>query len=163
MESIVQRNMKKNLGIAVLFATLLFASTAALADVVLDWNEIAVNTAIANGTNPFAQARDAAIVQLAVFEAVNSITGNYQPYLGTIVAPSGASAEAAAAQAAHDVLVTYFQNSQATLDQQLAASLALIPDGQPKIDAIATRNPAAAPILALPPDAGSAIPISPAT
>ena len=155
MESIVQRSMKKNLSIAVLFATLLFGSVAALADVVLDWNEIAVNTAIANGTNPFAQARDAAVVQLAVFEAVNSITGNYQPYLGTIVAPSGASAEAAAAQAAHDVLVTYFQNSQVTLDQQLAASLALIPDGQSKTDGIATGKAAAAAMIALRANDGS--------
>jgi len=43
----------------------------------LDWNEIAVTTAIANGQNPFAQARTGAIVQLGVFEAVNSITGDY--------------------------------------------------------------------------------------
>jgi len=155
MKGMVDRTTRRILVSCVLLATLVFASTAALADVVLDWNEIAVNTAIANGTNPFAQARDAAIVQLAVFEAVNSITGNYQPYLGTIVAPSGASAEAAAAQAAHDVLVTYFQNSQATLDQQLAASLALIPDGQPKIDAIATGKAAAAAMIALRTNDGS--------
>jgi len=121
----------------------------------LDWNAIAVHTAIGNGANPFAQARYAAIVQLAVFEAVNSITGNYQPYLGTIVAPSGASAEAAAAQAAHDVLVTYFQNSQVTLDQQLAASLALIPDGQSKTDGIATGKAAAAAMIALRANDGS--------
>ena len=71
--------------LCVLMATLLFGSAVASADVVLDWNVIAVNTAIANGQNPFAQARYAAIVQLAVFEAVNAITGDYQPYLGTIV------------------------------------------------------------------------------
>src|SRR5215467_1903159 len=94
--------------LVLVMAAVLFASAVARADVVLDWNAIAVDTAIANGTNPVAQARDAAIVQLAVFEAVNAITGNYQPYLGTIVAPSGASSDAAAAQAAHDVLVNYF-------------------------------------------------------
>ena len=58
-------------------------AAVAKADAVLDWNLIAVNTAIANGQSPFAQARYAAIVQLAVFEAVNAITGDYQPYLGT--------------------------------------------------------------------------------
>jgi hypothetical protein len=47
--------------------TLQFAAPAAAQqDVVLDWNERAVNTAIANGQNPFAQARTGAIVQLAV-------------------------------------------------------------------------------------------------
>ena len=79
----------------------MFGSAVAKADVVLDWNAIAVNTAVANSQNPFAQARYAAIVQLAVFEAVNAITGDYQPYLGTITAPPGASAEAAAIEAAY--------------------------------------------------------------
>jgi len=149
MESIVQRNMKKNLGIAVLLATLLFGSVTAGADVVLDWNSIAVDTAILNGANPFAQARYASIVQLAVFEAVNAITGNYRPYLGTIVAPAGALPDAAAVQAAHDVLLNYFQNSQLALDNQLAASLALIPNGQAKTDGIATGKAAAATMIAL--------------
>jgi hypothetical protein len=94
-------------------------------------------------------------VQLAVFEAVNSITGNYQPYLGTIVAPSGASAEAAAIQASYDVLVTYFPASQPTLLAQLNASLALIPNGQPKTDGIATGHAAAAAMVALRANDGS--------
>ena len=48
----------------------LFGSVAAKADVVLDWNAIAVSTAIANGQNPVAQTRFGTIAQLAVFEAV---------------------------------------------------------------------------------------------
>ena len=55
-------------------ATLWCAPAIAHADVVLDWNVIAVDTAIANGQNPFAQARYGAIVQVAVFEAVNATT-----------------------------------------------------------------------------------------
>src|SRR5215475_501040 len=106
--------------------TVVFASAVASADVVLDWNAIAVGTFAANGADPFAQARYGAIVQLAVFEAVNSITGDYKPYLGNIVAPAGASPDAAAAQAAHDVLVNYFSASQTALDNQLTATLALI-------------------------------------
>src|SRR6267378_13903 len=91
---------KRNLGLCMLMATLLFWPAVAKADAVLDWNLIAVNTTIANGQSPFAQARYAAIVQLAVFEAVDSITRDYRPYLGNIVAPHGASADAAAIQAA---------------------------------------------------------------
>ena len=153
---IVPRSRKKNLGSCVLLATLLLGSVLVNADVVLDWNAIAVDTAIANGTNPFAQARYMAMVQLAVFEAVNSIKGEYKPYLGTITAPARASAEAAAAQAAHDVLFQSFKNSQVTLDQQLAATLALIPDGQAKQDGIAVGKAAAAAILALRANDGSA-------
>ena len=142
------------LGLCMLIATL-FGSAVAKADVVLDWNVIAVNTAVANGQNPFAQARSAAIVQLAVFEAVNAITRDYQPYLGSIVAPHGASADAAAIQAAYHVLSTYFPASASTLLTARANSLALIPDGQAKIDGIATGDAAALAMIALRANDGS--------
>ena len=87
MKSMNGSATKWTFGVCMLMATLLFGPAVAKADAVLDWNLIAVNTAIANGQSPFAQARSAAIVQLAVFEAVNAITGDYRPYLGSIVAP----------------------------------------------------------------------------
>ncbi len=148
---------KRTLGLCMLMATL-FASAVAKADAVLDWNVIAVNTAVANSQNPFAQARSAAIVQLAVFESVNAITGEYHPYLGTIVAPPGASADAAAIQAAYRVLSTYFPGSAWTLDPERANSLASIPDGQAKTDGIATGEAAALAMIALRADDGSSPP-----
>jgi hypothetical protein len=141
-----------------LMATLLFGSAVAKSDVVLDWNVIAVNTAIANGQSPFAQARSAAIVQLAVFESVNAITGKYHPYLGTIAAPPGASARAAAIQAAYRVLSTYFPASAPTLDADRANSLASIRDGQAKINGIATGEAAALAMIALRANDGSSPP-----
>jgi hypothetical protein len=138
-----------------LMATLLFGTAVAKADAVLDWNLIAVNTAIANGQSPFAQARYGAIVQLAVFEAVNAITREYQPYLGSIVAPHGASADAAAIEAAYRVLSTYFPGSASTLSTARASSLALIPDGQAKNDGIATGDAAASAMIALRANDGS--------
>jgi hypothetical protein len=137
----------------------LFAgSTVAKADAVLDWNEIAVNTAIANGQNPAAQARTGAIVQLAVFEAVNSITGAYRPYLGTIVAPRGASPDAAAIEAAYRVLSTYFTNSATQLNAALATSLAQIPDGDAKTEGIAVGDAAALAMITLRANDGSSPP-----
>src|SRR6266498_723782 len=149
---------KRTLGISMLIATLFFGAAIARADVVLDWNTIAVNTAVANKQNPYAQARYAAIVQLAVFEAVNAITGEYQPYLGTTIAPPGASAEAAAIEAGYQVLSAYFPASQATLDADRTNSLASIPDGQGKIDGIATGDAAAAALIALRANDGSSPP-----
>jgi hypothetical protein len=146
---------KRTLGVCMLTATLLFGSVFAQADVVLDWNVLAVNTAIANGQNPFAQARFAAIAQLAVFEAVNAITGDYRPYLGTIVASPGASADAAAIQAAYRVLSTYFPASASALDTERANSLAAIPDGQAKNDGISTGEAAALAMIALRANDGS--------
>lgn len=104
---------KRTFGLCMLMATLLFGSAVAKVDAVLDWNVIAIN--ITSSENPFAQARYVAIVQLAVFEAVNAITGDYRPYLGSIDTPHGASAEAAAIQASYRVLSTYFPGSSTLL------------------------------------------------
>src|SRR5580658_5106619 len=145
------------LGVFTLIA-ILFGSAVAKADVVLDWNVIAVNTAITNGQNPFAHPRYAAIVQLAVFESVNAITGEYHPYLGTIVAPPGACPEAAAIQAAYRVLSTYFPASASTLDAERTNSLASLPDGQAKTDGIATGEAAALAMIALRANDGSSPP-----
>ena len=134
---------------AVAFVTVLLCSPmSAKADVVLDWDLIAVNTLISQGQSPFAQARYMAIIQLAVFEAVNAITGDYEPYLGTVVAPVGASADAAAIAAAYRVLKNYFPGD-ATLDPAYAASLAAIPNGSAKTAGIATGEAAAAQMIAL--------------
>lgn len=123
------------------------AAAQAGTDTVLEWNAIMVTTV--GGQNPFAQARFAAITQLAVFEAVNSITGEYDSYLDPIDAPAGSSAEAAAAKAAHDVLVAYFPAAAASLDAALASSLAGIPDGTSKDDGVAVGAAAAAELVAL--------------
>ena len=136
----------------------LFAPAVAKADVVLDWDAIAVSTMLGQvpPPSPFAQARFMAITQLAVFEAVNAITGRYQPYLGTIDAPAGASAEAAAIAAAHGVLRNYFPASTGALDAARASSLLAIPDGQAKDDGIATGEAAAAAMILLRANDGSA-------
>lgn len=138
--------------------SILLRPAAARADVVSDWNMIAVNTAVANKQNPFAQGRYAAIVQLAMFEAVNSITHDYQPYLGTITAPPDASPEAAAIEAAYQVLNTYFPASASTLLANRTTSLASIPDGQSKTDGIAVGDAAAAAMIALRAHDGSSPP-----
>jgi hypothetical protein len=154
MKKIRGETKSRVLGLCMLIATL-FGSAVAKADAVLDWNVIAVNTAVTNGQNPYSQARYAAIVQLAVFESVNAITGEYHPYLGTIVAPPGASPEAAAIQTAYRVLSTYFPASASTLDAERANSLASIPDGQAKTDGMATGEAAALAMIALRANDGS--------
>ena len=158
MKRICGRAGKRTFCLCVLMATLLFGRAVAKADAVLDWNAIAVDTAIASGQTPIAQARYAAIVQLAVFEAVNSITGDYRQYLGSIVAPHGASADAAAIQAAYRVLSTYFPASAKTLDAARTNSLALVHDAQAKTKGIATGDAAAAAMIALRANDGSSPP-----
>lgn len=129
----------------------------AAADIVLDWNT--TMTTLLQGV-PFPAARIAAITQLAVFEAVNAITHEYEPYLpaGTIAAPADASLEAAVATAAHDVLKQYVPASAELLDATLAASLAAIPDGPAKAAGITVGQAAAAAMIARRASDGSQIP-----
>jgi len=136
--------------------TLSFGSMVATADVVLDWNEIMVATTAGQAPQP--EARFAAITQLAVFEAVNAITQHYQAYLGTIVAPEGTSAEAAAVAAAHGVLRHYFPGKAASLDAARLNSLAAIPDGMSKAMGIAVGEAAAAAMITLRAADGSGTP-----
>jgi hypothetical protein len=144
--SLPDRSAWRSLAAAGAIAFLLCAPSAVRADVVLDWNAIMTSTLITQ--SPFVQARVAAITEVAVFEAVNAITGDDEPYLGTVTAPPGASPEAAAVTAAHDVLEYYIPSSAATLDATLAESLAAIPDGQAKDDGISVGEAAAAAMIA---------------
>jgi hypothetical protein len=114
--------------------------------VVLEWNEIAVNTIGAQP--PFPATRFMATVQLAVFEAVNAISNKYEPYLGSVSGSAGASTEAAAITAAHGVLAAFFPSAAVTLDQQRDASMASIPDGPRKTAGIAVGQSAAAAMIA---------------
>ncbi len=123
-------------------------ATATADDIVLRWNEIAAQTA--NATNPFNQARIGAIVQLAVFEAVNAVTGEYEPYLSpATVAPEGASVEAAVITAAHKVLTTYFPAAAAALNAARDNDLGAIPDGPDKTAGIAVGIAAANAMITL--------------
>jgi hypothetical protein len=133
----------------------LFCTVVVHADAVTDWNAI-MQTTVAS-SNPFFQGRNAAIVQIAVFEAVNTIVGDYEPYLGTLKAPPGASPDAAAIVAAHDALVALYPASATGLDTSKAFSLAAIPDGQSKTDGIAVGMAAASAILALRANDGSGV------
>ena len=130
-------------------ALLCTTGTGPAQDAVTDWNVIMQTTVAAAPSNAVFQSRWAAIVQLAVFEAVNAVTGDYEPYLGTIAAPDWASPDAAAIAAAHRTLVTLRPSSAAALDALRAASLAAIPNGPAKDAGITVGEHAAAAMLLL--------------
>src|SRR5258705_13776335 len=100
------------------------------------WNEIMLQAIALSGSGPPFATRAMAIESLAVFNAVSAIEGT-PGYLMSLTAPEGASAGAAAAKAAHDVLVNLFPAQSAKFDTQLALSLGAITDGQSESDGIA--------------------------
>jgi hypothetical protein len=154
-----QKGMRLTLLVAGLFVGCLLAVGAARADTVTDWNAIMQQTVSVAPTNPNFQTRWGAIVQLAVFEAVNAIHGDYEPYLGLVEAPAWASPDAAVIAAAHRTLVTLRSDSAATvtnLDTLRDEALAAIADGPEKDAGIAAGEAAAAAMLLLRTGDGSA-------
>ena len=76
---------------AALCAAWMFSPSIARADVVLEWNEIVV--AVVADKPPPQMNRIAAITHVAIFEAVNAVTGDHEPYLGTVNPAPGASVD----------------------------------------------------------------------
>ncbi len=118
--------------------------------VITDWNATAVATIVTDAGKANAEAfLWYAFEQAAVYNAVVGITRCYELYKWNERGPRGASPEAAAAAAAHRLLLTYFPSSQARLDADLTASLAQIPDGQAKRQGIRYGERAAIRIVRL--------------
>jgi len=116
---------------------------------VLDWNVNATTAIVTVAKQPPAAAiLSYAMVEGAVYDAVNAIDGGHQPYLAAPAADGSESKSAAAATAAHDVLVGLFPAQAGTLDAQLAGSLSEIPNGAPKTAGEAIGQSAAATMLA---------------
>ncbi|HEX2571093.1 MAG TPA: vanadium-dependent haloperoxidase [Polyangia bacterium] len=131
-------------------AALLLATRPVQADTVTDWNQIALEAAAKAGLDGNRSSRIMAIVSVAVYDAVNAITPVGKPYHFKTRPASPASADAAAAQAAHDVLVSSFPGQKADLDGRLEAYLRDLPSGAAdKANGIAVGAAAAADLIAL--------------
>jgi hypothetical protein len=127
-------------------ATLLFASGATAQNAVTDWNNIAITQAklstAPGSATPGGTGVYVAYVELAVYNAVNAINGGFEPYKYTVTAPAGASADAAAIEAAYRMLRYLLPDRDmpaagaqyGPLTQQYNTSLSAIPDGQAKTD-----------------------------
>jgi PAP2 superfamily len=133
-----------------LIASLLVGlSVAANADVITDWNDKVVTAGVKASQAPFVHTRSAAIVHVAMFDAVNSIDRRYTPYRVQLSAAPGTSREAAAAAAAHFAMVRLYPNQAKDFDTFYDASLAVVPDGDPKSNGIQVGEQVAAELLAL--------------
>jgi hypothetical protein len=113
------RRLLKRFCVLVLgLATFLAMSSVVRADAVADWNAIAVQTIVNAGPTHGSAVGflDNATVQVAVYDAVEAITGRFRPYHVHIPGGASGSPAAAVAKAAHDVLVNRFSLQTASLD-----------------------------------------------
>jgi membrane-associated phospholipid phosphatase len=123
---------------------------------VVQWSRTLLVTVRTPGAQPATihPTRSFAIMHAAIYDAVNAIDGTHKPYLVRLSASHFASQEAAAAAAAHEVLVKLYPSFQATLDTQFQQALAQLPKGG-QADGINIGNTVADRILALRANDGS--------
>ncbi|NGY64241.1 vanadium-dependent haloperoxidase [Lentzea sp. NEAU-D13] len=135
-------------------APVVFTGTAAQADTarpdaVITWNLHAENAIhdVAR-QSPTASTRSFAMVQGAVYDAVNAIAGTpYQPYLVAPRSRPGDSTPAAVATAAYRTLVWLFPAQADSLRAQYEKSLAAIPDGPSERGGVAVGEATAAAMI----------------
>jgi membrane-associated phospholipid phosphatase len=101
------------------------------------WNEATLAAVKADRTPPPVAARNLAIVQGAMYDAVAIAGGRYQPFYANLRAPVGVDPEAAAAVAAHRTLAGLYPGRMNDLDAALDETLNHIPEGPAKSSGIA--------------------------
>lgn len=126
---------------------------------VVQWNKTLLVIVRTPGAQPATihPTRSFAIMHAAIYDAINAINGTHKPYLIRPSASHFASQEAAAAAAAHEVLIQLYPSFQATLDAQFQQALTQLPNTG-KADGISIGNTVADRILALRANDGSNVP-----
>jgi membrane-associated phospholipid phosphatase len=126
--------------------------------IVIAWNKELLHIVQTPGAQPATvhPTRSFAILHVAIYDAVVSISRDAPAYLFSVPALSSARPDAAAAEAGHDSLVALYPKWKAALDQQLASELAMIPDGAGKQQGIQVGQAIAARLIATRADDGSA-------
>lgn len=131
--------------------------SSAHADVIMDWNLKGDAIAAEKLVLPAQQSRTMSMLHIAMFEAVNAIERRYAPYRLTLSADRSTSKEAAAATAAHDILLSIYPDQKSVLDTALETSLAAIVDDEAKVKGIALGNEAAEGVIQLRANDGAAV------
>lgn len=121
--------------------------SAAHADVITDWNQQLLSSIQAENVAPPRASRMMAMVHLAQFDAVNAVSNQYHTYQGYLPCPTGTSKDAAAAQAARDVLVNFFPSRAAIFDAQLSTHLGAVGNAQSRVDGVDLGQRAATGIM----------------
>ena len=123
-------------------------AAASSQNAVVHWSGVAAS-AIAVGRAPASSAVLGGMVHGAMYDAVAAVEGSLDPFATAVTAPPGASADAAVAQAARDVLVARVPGQATNVQAAYDASMALIPDGPAKDAGKAVGGAAAAGMLAM--------------
>jgi hypothetical protein len=138
--------MHANIRKLLMAAAMIVVAPAAFANVITDWNENAV-TLVTPRLAPGTGQRVVAIMQAAMFDAVNSIESRYRPYLVQLPAAPATSKEAAATAAAGIVLASLIPQVRDQVKEMTKSYLASIPDSDAKAEGIKLGEAVAAKVL----------------
>ena len=116
--------------------------------VIGQWNAFAMEVLTPSGRPLITQPFVVAAMHVAIYDAVVAVEGGAKPFGTRLTAPPGTSSQAAAAAAAHGVLVGFLPTNTDAFDTALANSLAAIPDGTAETNGVAVGRAAAAATLA---------------
>jgi hypothetical protein len=129
-------NKTRRVGLALLAALVMavgpaghvHAAHADKVNMAVSWNQTMLAAFATANVPPAAANRLGAVVQAAVFDAVNGIERRYTPIHVQPAGPEEASPEAATASAAHEALVKLFPTQSSSLDAALTSSMQSIAD-----------------------------------
>jgi hypothetical protein len=118
------------------FAPRVSEKPAAVRDLVILWNDVALTAIKSEKTPPPVAARNLAILHVAIYDALNAARPAHRAFYLRDRAPAGTSPEAAAAVAAHRALLTVYPRQARQLDAALDESLEKIADDRGKQEGI---------------------------
>lgn len=132
-------------------------------DVVLQWNQIAIDASGLDHTppspgetrvykeqlGPTRASRAMAIVHIAMFDAIDAVEGGYDSYTRVAAPSKTISTRIAVAQAAHNTLMALFPAQTTTFDQHLTDDLNAVEDGEAKAHGVLLGVQVAATVLAM--------------
>lgn len=126
------------------------------ADVVTDWNQTYLQAVRVNGGPPCPASRWCTHLYVAMFDAANSVYGDYEPVVTKIPVTQPTSARAAIASAAYTILKHSYPDQQALFDQSYQNTLANIPAGLQRARGIKLGRDVANAVIAARANDGSA-------
>src|SRR5437867_7258957 len=138
--------------------TLLSGATLVRADVITDWTQTAIDVmkAVNVAGNPF--TRTLAMMNVSMSDSINAVQDRYTRFTPDIAPDPNASAEAAAAGAAREILMRQYPGQKARIDTAFAATLEKMPDSPARAAGIALGEKVAAMVFTDRQDDGTNVP-----
>ena len=124
-------------------------------DIILDWNQVMLDAnasdcrlVLQDQGGPTRTSRAFAIVSVAMFDALNSISHHYEPYLTELTGYNAADETAAVSTAARDTLMALFPQQAGRFTSAYSAAMAKVKAGKARSSGIDLGRRVAAAILA---------------